>query len=146
MEFEFFNTLKSHLSSTVVGLCMSILLFYMISLLVVLWVPVKYDKQLSLSGDNDSMLRMESSITAISSISTIIVVLTFSRMFSLLGDQLVNILFEVINTHKASSRGTTKSTVNYHPISTNPPHNRETSKLRPYKQDKQDKQDNFGNL
>jgi hypothetical protein len=146
MELEFFDTLKSHISSTVVGLCMSILLFYMISLLVVLWVPVRYDKQLSLSGDDDSMLRMESSITAISSISTIIVVLSFSRMFSMLGEQLVNILFQVIHTHKASPRGLAKSNVSYHPVSTNPPQqasSRDPSKPRSHKQDKQD---SFGNL
>ena len=144
MELEFFDTLKSHISSTVVGLCMSILLFYMISLLVVLWVPVRYDKQLSMSGDNDSMLRMESSITAISSISTIIVVLSFSRMFSIIGDQLVNVLFQVINAQRP--KGSVKSTTSYQPVLTNPPQHvtmRDTSKSRSHKQDKQD---SFGNL
>ena len=87
------NRVSSYITSTMVGLLLSVIILYMLSIVTVAWDPAAYDPSTERKSE---MLRMESAITGNTTMLSIIMVLLLSRAFSLLGENLVDLLLKVL--------------------------------------------------
>ena len=87
------NRVSNYITSTLIGLLLSVIILYMLSIVTVVWDPASYDPS---DTKKTEMLRMESAITANTTMLSIIIVLLLSRGFSLLGENLVDLLLKVL--------------------------------------------------